>query len=276
MLRERWMDLLLVSLATHVIAAAALMPFASQWIDLLRPAADPEIQMARMMELMPRMMGLSALANLLQLAGWGAMAALLGPDRPSLGRALLDGLKATPTMLVSIVFLVVGLYVAIIAIVLVAVAIGVLLGLGLTQDAASPGAIIAGLIGFLAVYFGAIVGALYVGLRFVTLVPVVVLDRAYNPFTALARAWSSTRGNGWTIVGLFLMLWIPLALALGAIVFAFLPPLASIEEGTLAFDSLAPLWMAMIPVNIALALLMVTLVVAIHRQLTAEEPANTD
>lgn len=275
LLRERWLDLLLVSLAIHVIAAAAMIPFASQWLELMQPSADPEVQVARMMQVAPRIMGLSMLANLIQLAGWGAMVALLGPERPNLGKALVAGLKATPTMLVAIIFLFVSFYIALIAVLLVVV--GLIAGLAATQDngGSAAGAGLA-IFAFLLLYFGGLAGVLYLALRFVTLAPVVVLERQYNPFTVLTRTWASTRGNGWKIVVMFLLLLIPAMFVLVAAIFAFLPPFITMEGGVPRFESFVPIWLTAIPLNIALTVLMVAITVAIHRQLSAEAPAQAE
>src|SRR5262249_35488526 len=97
----------MIAVAVHFVSALAAWPMFSQWMSVFQAGAHsavPQPPLQRMAEFMQRFMGLSLLANLLQLAGYGAMVALLGSQRPALGRALIDGLKATPTMFLAIVF----------------------------------------------------------------------------------------------------------------------------------------------------------------------------
>lgn len=42
-------------------------------------------------------------------------------------------------------------------------------------------------------YIGALVALCYLMARFVTLLPVIVIEQEYNPFTAIARAWRDNR-----------------------------------------------------------------------------------
>lgn len=276
LVRERWIELGAVAIGLSVISALAALPFFTMWGGLLQPGIDPEVEIARISELMPRFMGVSLLANLVQLTGYCAMVALLGSARPPFGKALLHGLKAMPTSAISIIFLVVGMYVGIMVVVLVLVA--VIAGLGAAQADPSLAAVGPAVVLFVLIYIGMLVAMLYFMVRFVTLLPVVVLERQYNPFTVLARSWKLTRGNGWALFGFFALLWIAMTVVYSAILFAVAwPVVRTIRDGVMpSVGAFVPAGLAMCAVGVATAMLLSAVVVSIHRQLTEEPPTEAE
>jgi hypothetical protein len=111
-------------------------------------------------------------------------------------------------------------------------------------------------------------------MRFVTLLPVAVIERQYNPFTLIGRAWGLTRGNGWKILGFFLLLWIPLLLAYFAIIVAVVGPLLTVDGRVPSLATLGPVWIATVPLGIAVTMLTCAIIVSIHRQLAETAPAT--
>lgn len=275
----RWLDLLLLALAVHVIVALVMLPMMSQWIEMVQVgagSADPAVEFQRVMESMQRLMGMSLLANLLQLVGYGSMVALLSPDRPSIGKALIEALKATPTMLLAIIFLIAGMYIAMIVVVLAALAvIAAIAGTAALAPTTSSTAVIGpAVLVFFALYIGMIVAVLYVMLRFVTLIPVAVIERQRNPFTVLSRSWALTRRDGWRILGFWVLMWIPLMAIYMAIALTFMAGLFT-ADGRIPPDvNFVALFAALIPLGILLGMFLSAVVVSTHRQLTEEVPAE--
>lgn len=276
LVRERWIELGAVAVALSVISVLVAIPLFSMWSGMLQPGIDPQVEIARMSELMPQFMGLSVLVFLAQLAGYCAMIAVLRPERPSLGNALLQGLKGTPTAAISFIFLAIGMYVGIMVVVLVLVAGAV--GLGAMQPNPPLGVIGPVVVLGMLAYIGLLVAMLYFMVRFVTLLPVIVLEGQYNPFTVVARSWKLTRNNGWRIFGFFALLWIAIMVVYSTILLAVgWPVLQSIQEGAMpSVGAFIPLGILMCAFVIAMAMLRTAVIVSIHRQLTEETPAEAE
>lgn len=273
LIRERWVTLIVIMIAMQAIGLLAFLPFMSDWLVMFQPTADPEVQLQRLMAVMPKMMGVSLLANLVQLAAYGALVALLGSDRPGIGEALVRGLKATPTFVVALVFLVVGLYAAMLAVVLVVVLVIMLFAGAASLQGGAAGALMAGplVLVVLVAYFGVLVAMMYFALRFVTLLPVIVIERVYNPFTVIARCWRLTHRDSWKILGFWLLMWIGIGIVFSTIMLAVASSVFQIGGPPPTIESLIPLWIAMVPLNIVLVPLLTAMVVATYDQLASEE-----
>jgi hypothetical protein len=271
LVRERWAALLAITVAMHAIALLTMLPFLPLWRDLLQVAADPQVQAQRIMEVWPRIMAMSMLGNIAQLVGYGALVALLSPERPAIGPALVRGLKAAPTAFVAFVFLFVGLYVAMLAVVLVVVVVVVALlaATGGMQGGAAGAMAAPAILLLMVLYVGVLIGLLYLGLRFVVLLPIIVLERVHNPFTVLARAWHLTRADSWKILGFWVLMWIAISIVFGTVMLAVAGSLIRLDGPPPTLETLAPLWLAMIPLNIVMMPLLIAMVVATYEQLAA-------
>lgn len=138
---------------------------------------------------------------LVQTAGTMAMMALLTDSaRPTVGQAILLGLKRLPTVLGVGILLIIGYFATALVFVLVLGVIGALLGAtgaGLSGPVVIVVAI--GTAGFLAFL-------IYALTRLSMTLPAIVIDQIGNPWHALRRSWGLTRGNTAGLLGFYLVL----------------------------------------------------------------------
>lgn len=125
----------------------------------------------------------------LVLAQQAAMVTIASPlEDPSFGNAMARGFKSALPFFVISVILGIG-YVALGAVVFALVGVA---GFG--------GGLTGGIIGIvLLLLFMPVM--VYLGCRFVVLVPVVAVDQVFNPIAAIRRSWAVTRGR---VLGIFL------------------------------------------------------------------------
>jgi hypothetical protein len=117
------------------------------------------------------------------MAQYASLIALASPVRQlTVGEALGTGLRAAPALLLLIIVLLVGYFV------------GAMI-LGLVGAAASTMGSAPQLL-FGALLFGVV---LWLGCRLAPLFAVIAVDGVRNPFTAITRSWSLTRGHALTI-----------------------------------------------------------------------------
>lgn len=171
------------------LALSLLMP------EIMNPMAagpngapqDPEA----MMELLagPFLFAMMAIA-ILQGVGTIALLSLLTDNaRPTLGEALGTGLKALLPYIATL--LLQGLLAA------------VAFGLPLAVAIASGNAAITALVGLLA-----LVGFVYVYVKFSLTIPVIAIEGQFNPVAVMRRSWQLTKGNSLRLFGFFLLLWV--------------------------------------------------------------------
>ena len=138
------------------------------------------------------MIGFGLISFALQSVGYLALLALLtDKTRPTVGEALRLAMRALPTVLSATLLFFAGYMSAVLVL--------AVLGAGLAK-ASGLGAIVA-----LAV-LALIVGVVYSAIRFSLILPVVVIERVFNPVTALSRSWRLTRGNSLRLFAFFLLL----------------------------------------------------------------------
>lgn len=191
-----------------------------------------------------------------QFVGSLSLLALLA-DRasPTVGEALLRGLRSIPSYLAAQV--------------LAALAAGLAVGapLGLVTAVAPPA--VAVLAGFLLVLV-----AIYLFVKFSLIAPVIAIEGTLNPLKALARSWRLTKGNSFRLVAFLLLLFITIGIIsalvagiLGLIFAAFSPDIANIGNGLV--NGL---------INTVVGVIFLVVLAAIHRQLagpSAERVAQT-
>jgi len=146
--------------------------------------------------------------TLLSIIGYSAMVALMGGSGITVGEAIVRGAKSIPTFIaVFILFLIVYM---------IAVFV-VFLPLALLGMLGSAGAVIGGILGFVA----AIAVSIFVIARFSVVLPVIILEETLNPITAIMRSWKLTAPKKWAITGfwaLILVVYVILAMIVGGIV----------------------------------------------------------
>jgi hypothetical protein len=129
------------------------------------------------------------LVSLLSAVGMlGLLALLTDRRRPTVGEALMTGIKCLLTSFAAQIIM--GLIVG--AIIAVPLAVG---------SAAGGGAgVLVGLVAFVAV--------IYVLTKFSLTVPVLVIEGVMNPVRALARSWALTKGNSFRLFLFYVLLFV--------------------------------------------------------------------
>ncbi len=172
------------------------------------------------------------------------LALLTDRTRPTVGEALMQGLKSTPSYLVSQI--------------LVALFAGIAVGLPL------------GIVGaFLPPAFAVLIGimllgvVLYLVVKFSLIAPVIAIESELNPFKAMLRSWSLTKGNSFRLISFFILLIIAIGvvsllitMVLGTVFSAFDQSIANIGNGVVSGL-----------INAAVGALLLAVLAAVHRQL---------
>jgi hypothetical protein len=210
---------------------------------------DPETAMAAMMSIYGSVWWVILLLTLLQGIGMlGLLALLKDRSRPTVGEALTIGVKSLLPYLAAQILA--GLLMMILLV------IPFVIG-----QAGSVGiAVLVGLIAFVAV--------IYLFTKFSLVPPVVVVDRVFNPLTALGRSWRLTKGNSFRL-WLFYFLLIVAVIVVGmvlSIVVGLVFALAGPETALIGNALVAGL------LNAAWATLFLAALAAAHRQLAGGTP----
>jgi hypothetical protein len=219
--------------------------------------ADPDATAERMNAMMPRLIGLGALVLLLQWVGYTAMIALMGEDRPTVAEAIGRGFKALPTLIGTFLLF---LLASLLFMLLFSLVVGVLAAV----SGGGEGAVLA-FVAVLYVFF--LVFFLFVFARLSVTLPVIVLDREFNPWTALVRSWRLTKPRAWAIVGFFFLLFIAY-MVLSMILMMVVSGLGLAAGEAVAGASLVILALLYGAVGMAAAMLLSGILVSMHGQLS--------
>ena len=169
--------LLLPTLATYL--------FIPDIQTLLDPTADPEVMAAQMQESLGPILGVGLIAMIFQFAGYGAMVALMGPNRPTVGEAIKTGLKIVlSTFGIFLIFMIAYFIIALVIMIPITMLAGA---------AGAPG---------LAVIAVALILVMIIVLlaRMSMSMPVMVLENTLNPIKAVSRSLKLTGPKQWQIV----------------------------------------------------------------------------
>jgi hypothetical protein len=167
---------------------------------LLTPGGDPEQMAAQLTAQIPALAGVVLFGSLFSIVGYAAMVDLLGPGRPTVGESLRAALGALPTLIGCVLVSVLGYALFAIAFALAIGLVSAALGMVLGETAAGAIAVIGVVV---------MVGALItVALRFVLVIPAVMLEGTRNPLTAFGRSWKLTGQSRRRIVLFFVLLFI--------------------------------------------------------------------
>lgn len=217
---------------------------------LMDPTADPEVVQAQVMSQVGPLATWGILGSVIQFMGYGAMVALMGDSRPTVGEALRSGAVAVPSVLGAMLgFLVLYILAAVVVSLPIALLAG---GLGL-----------AALAMFIPLLVMAV--ALILMARFSVTLPVIVLERIFNPLAALRRSWTLTRPARWRVLGF----WTVLGIAY-IVISLLLMGLFGLVAAMMGEGDGARLLMGLVNGGIAMlvGMLVSGLAVAIHRQLS--------
>jgi hypothetical protein len=228
------------------LALVLMVPDMSGELPAAQPGADPKLRYNALLAIYARIWPYLLILVVLQGVGSLALLALLRDStRPTLGEALKLGLIAFLPYVAA--QLVIGIGVGLVAMMLVSGA-----------AAMNPAV---GVLVLLAVC----VAAAYVIVKFSLTMPVIGIERVYNPFAALARSWRLTKGNSLrlflfyfliTVAGLVVVIVIEMVLGL---VFA----LFGTEGQAIGNGVVSSL------LNAAWATLFLAVLAAAHRQLAS-------
>lgn len=274
LVRERWVEAGAIALGIAAASTLIMLSLLPLWVAMLMPDADPQLQTARLQEHNSRLPAMSTLSGVIQLAGYCMLVALFRRDRPALGKAIVDGLLGTLPVMISVIFLAVAAYIGMFIMIFMIVAVGVLSGIPYMQvEPSYEWGLAVGLMGLAGL--GVFLVVMYFAARFATLLPVVVNEGLYNPFSAIARSWRLTRGNGAKIFGFLLLVWFVMLIVQSAILGTFgWPLLTSFAAGQFPSIGLLLLFgLAITVTSVVVAMITCAVPVAIHGQLAEEPPA---
>jgi hypothetical protein len=226
----------------------ALSMLAPELANPMAGAAPGQVQSPEAMMTMftgPVIAGMVGI-GLLQAAGTIALLAMLTDHaRPTLAEALGTGVKALlpyiGTMLLQ------GL--------LIALVVALPLGAAIASGSGAATAVVG---------VAAFVGFVYVYVKFSLAVPVIAIDRLFNPVAVLRRSWVLTKGNSLRLLGFYMLLFIAVVVisAIAGIVVGL--PLALVGGGAATFGS------ALIGAltNTAMVIVFMGVLAAVHQQLS--------
>ena len=201
---ERAVELIKDNLQLLAIIAAVFLLLPSIAIYLLvpnmtalsEPGADPEVVLAQFQANLGPLIAAGLLGSVVQFAGYGAMIALMGRARPTVGEAIATGFKITPTIIAVFVlyFLLYFLGALLVTVPLILI-VGLISGFSRAGADAGAGAI-AGALAIIPV----LLVAVYVAARMSMSMAVVVLEGTLNPITATLRSFKLTHKKQWSIL----------------------------------------------------------------------------
>ncbi|MFC3100403.1 glycerophosphoryl diester phosphodiesterase membrane domain-containing protein [Altererythrobacter lauratis] len=198
MVRANWQYLSLIAGVFFLLPNLALVIAMPDMMGMLiGPGGDPELMAEQLGAQLGPLLFVVMLAALFSMLGYGAMVALLGPSRPTVGEALGAAMRAFPVLLGTLAVGVIG-YSAVVIIGALAVGlIGAVLAVAVGQAVAAT----IGVIVLIAVLFA-------LALRFILVVPVVMLEGERNPLAPFKRSWRLTKPVRRQLVLFFFLLMI--------------------------------------------------------------------
>lgn len=181
-----------IFLLLPTIAVYVLIP---EFHTIVDPAADPEQVAERMGEFIGPLLGVGGLLAAAQFVGHGAMIALIGPGRPTVGQALEIGFRILPSTVAVMILFLIAYFIGAVAILL-------------------PVSILAGMAGSSAMAVIALIPVLafvvWLMARLSMSMPVLVLGGTRNPVTAMTTSFRLTGPRQWQV----LMFWAVLLIAM--------------------------------------------------------------
>jgi hypothetical protein len=279
LVRANFQLLALIAGVFLLLPTLALYLLNPDLMQVMALSADPARAEAAMDAILPRLLGYGAIVIALQLVGQMAMVAMMGSARPTVGESLRLGARALPSVIGAAIVFILGFIV-------VALVLGLVLGLAIALVAAlfgggeTPSLGAAGLIGAV-LYLAIFVFEIYVMVRFMMTLPIIVLEKQYNPLKALRRSWRLTGPRAWAIVGFIVLLGVAyfviamvLMIAIGALGFVSGGDLAG---GSPSTGSVVVLSLVVSVGGAFVAMLLSGILVSMHQQLAGRaEPRDVE
>ena len=240
------------------VAISLVMP---QPFAFLTMGEDPEQMAAAMSAVIGPLIVFGLLAFVLQMIGYGAMIALTGDERPTVGEAIKRGAKSLPTIAGAFLLFILAYMLLAVILSLVTALVTGLLGEGA-----------AGVVGFV-IFLLLFIAVLYVTVRLSLTLPVIVLESAMNPIKALRRSWRLTKPHAKAIFGFFALLAIAY-MVISLLLFGMLGVVAAgLGEGT---GSALFLGLVNGLIGAAVAMILSGILVSMHQQLAGRAGAAVD
>lgn len=218
--------------------------------ELVVPGADPEIVQQKMLDLIGPIATYGVIGSVIQFVGYGAMIALMGDNRPTVGEALSTGAKSVLTIIGGfIVFIVLYMVAAIVIVTPIAMLAGA---------AGIPG------LAAIAPLF-VIAVAVFLMARFSLTMPVVVIDHVFNPLKAVKRSWDITGRSQWGVIAFWGILFIAYMI-ISLLLMGVFGVVAAIFSGGAGGSLILGLVNGLI--SLVVAIVLSGLVVAMHAQLS--------
>ncbi len=232
------------------LAIALLMP---NYVALSDPGADPEVLLAQLSENAGTLIAIGIVGSLVQFAGSGALIALMGPKRPTVGQAIVNGVMVAPsTLVVFVLFFVLYFIAAMVVVVPISIIAGVL---------GAPA-----LAGLAVIFILPIIAYLFA--RMSMSLPVLVLEETLNPFTAITRSFKLTHKKQWPITIFWTVLGV-LYLVIALLFSGGMGAIAALAGGGTVSALILGLTNGVF--SVAVSLIMCGLAVAIHQQLAGPD-----
>ena len=187
LIRENFQLLVVIAGVFLLLPSIAAYMFVPDFALLADPTADPDILAAQMADGAVPIFGVSFMSMLAQFAGYGAMIALMGPARPTVGEAIGVGFKVMLST-IAVFFIFMAVYMISATLIFLPIALlGSLLG---------PGVFLVFALAFLPILFGVV----YLMARMSMSMPVLVLGGTLNPISAVMRSFRLTHKQQWSIL----------------------------------------------------------------------------
>ncbi|WP_416228451.1 hypothetical protein [Qipengyuania sp. ASV99] len=185
LVRDNFQLLIVIAAMFVLLPTLAIYLLIPDFQMLADPTADQEVVAERMGELVGPLLGVGAVAAVFQFAGYGAMVALMGGDRPTVAQALGTGFKIVPsTLAIMILFAIAYVIGAVIIILPISLLVGV------------AGAPALGFIGIIPV----LIFVVWLMARMSLSMPVLALGGTLNPITAITTSFRLTGPKQWQIL----------------------------------------------------------------------------
>jgi hypothetical protein len=176
------------------LAIYLLLPDMQSFAD---PAADPDIVAERMQEILGPLLAIILASTLVQFAGYGAMVALMGEQRPTVGQALAMGFRIVPSLVAVLILFMLAYFVGALVIMV-------------------PITLLAGVSGVPALGLVAVIPVLlfvvWLMARLSMSMPAMVLGGNLNPLRAMADSFALTKPRQWPIMLFWFMIFTIMAI----------------------------------------------------------------
>lgn len=191
LVRENFQLLAVIAAVFLLLPTLAIYLLIPDFQSFAEPGANPDVVAEKMGEILGPFIGIISITSLFQFAGYGAMIALMGDHRPTVGEALGKGLMSVPSLIAVLILFalayMLGAFIVLIPFALLAAAIGV------------PGFAIVAIVPVL-------VFIVWLMARMSMTMPSLVLGNSLNPIKAITNSFKLTAPKQWSILLFWVMI----------------------------------------------------------------------